>query len=218
MAEEDSTVRKEAEISDPRSGIPASAVHLCLDMQNLIGPAGPWAARWAERILPAVVTLVEHAPQRCIFTRFVPPADETDLPACWRSFYRAWPGMTAREVDPDAIELMAPLKIFTPPAPVLDKTRFSAFSNPALHAGLCSLAAETIIVSGAETDMCVLATALAAIDLGYHVIVATDAVCSSADPGHEAALRLTRDRFSQQMQAMSTAEICEVWRAAQSFL
>jgi nicotinamidase-related amidase len=203
-----------AENTARRHRIPASAVHLCLDMQNLIGPAGPWAARWAERILPAVVRLVEHAPHRCIFTRFVPPAEPTDLPACWRSFYRAWPGLTAREIDPNAIALMAPLQIFTPPAQVLDKTRFSAFSNPALHAALQSMAAETVIISGAETDMCVLATALAAIDFGYHVIVATDAVCSSADPGHEAAVRLYRDRFSQQMQALETAEIRAAWQAA----
>lgn len=202
-------------MTDQHSSIPPSAVHLCLDMQNLIGPAGPWAARWAERILPTVVSLVEHAPERCIFTRFVPPADTTELPPCWRTFYRAWPGMTAREVDPDAIELMAPLKLFTPPAAVLDKTRFSAFANAALHARLQSLAAETVIISGAESDMCVLATALAAIDHGYHVIVATDAVCSSADPGHEAALRLYRDRFSQQMQAMTTEAIRAAWRPAQ---
>lgn len=201
-----------------RPAVPASAVHLCLDMQNLIGPAGPWAARWAERILPAIVSLVERAPERCIFTRFVPPAEATELPSCWRSFYRAWPGMTAREVDPDAIELMAPLKLFTPPAPVLDKTRFSAFSNSALHARLQTMGAETVIVSGAESDMCVLATALAAIDHGYHVIVATDAVCSSADPGHEAALRLYRDRFSQQMQTMTTEQIREAWKPAQPFL
>src|SRR5690242_6480992 len=160
--------------------VPKGAVHLCLDMQNLIGPGGPWAAQWAERILPAVVSLVEHAPQRSIFTRFVPPSDERLMPGGWRDFYRAWPGMTAREIDPDAIELMAPLKLFTPPATVIDKTRFSAFSNSALDERLRALDAKAIIVSGAESDMCVLATVLAAVDLGYPVIVATDAICSSA--------------------------------------
>jgi nicotinamidase-related amidase len=180
-------------------------------MQNLIGPQGPWAAQWAERVLPSVVALVEHAPQRCIFTRFVPPADETAMPEGWRDFYRAWPGMTAREVDPDAIELMAPLKIFTPPAKVMDKTRFSAFSNSALNASLQSMAAQALIVSGAESDMCVLATVLAAVDLGYPVIVATDALCSSSDPCHDAVLRLYHERFSQQIQAMPVEEIRAYW-------
>jgi nicotinamidase-related amidase len=191
--------------------VPARAVHLCLDMQNLIGPAGPWAAQWAERILPAVIRLVEHAPERSIFTRFVPPADEKSMPGGWRDFYRAWPGMTAREVDPDAIELMAPLKLFTPPATVIDKTRFSAFSNSALEERLRALEAKAIIVSGAESDMCVLATVLAAVDLGHPVIVATDAVCSSADPGHNAVLRLYRQRFSQQIRTLSVEEIRAAW-------
>ena len=30
-------------------GIPPRAVHLCIDMQNLIGPSGPWAAEWAQQ-------------------------------------------------------------------------------------------------------------------------------------------------------------------------
>jgi nicotinamidase-related amidase len=191
--------------------VPKGAVHLCLDMQNLIGPEGPWAAQWAERILPAVVSLVEHAPQRSIFTRFVPPADERSMPGGWRDFYRAWPGMTAREIDPDAIELMAPLKLFTPPATVIDKTRFSAFSNSTLEERLRAMEAQALIVSGAESDMCVLATVLAAVDLGYPVIVATDAICSSADPGHDAVLRLYRQRFSQQIRTLRVEEIREAW-------
>jgi nicotinamidase-related amidase len=191
--------------------VPRGAVHLCLDMQNLIGPGGPWAAQWAERILPSVVALVEHAPERCIFTRFVPPADEKSMPNGWRDFYRAWPGMTAREVDPDAVELMPPLKLFTPPATVIDKTRFSAFSNSALEARLRALEATAIIVSGAESDMCVLATVLAAVDLGYPVIVATDAICSSADPSHDAVLRIYHQRFSQQIRTMSVEEIRAAW-------
>ena len=180
-------------------------------MQNLIGPSGPWAARWAERILPSIVSLVEHAPERCIFTRFVPPAEEADMPGGWRKFYHAWPGLTAREIDPDAVELMAPLKLFTPPAQVLDKTRFSAFSNSELQLRLQAMAADTVILSGAESDMCVLATVLAAVDLGYPVIVATDAICSSADPSHDAVLRIYHQRFSQQIRTMSVEEIRAAW-------
>src|SRR5882757_7848242 len=64
--------------------VPARAVHLCLDMQNLLGPQGPWAAKWAERVLPAVVSLAEHAPSRTVFTRFVPPAEPDDARGAWR--------------------------------------------------------------------------------------------------------------------------------------
>ena len=70
---------------------------------------------------------------------------------------------------------------------------------------------DALIVSGAESDMCVLATVLGAVDLGYPVIVATDAICSSADPGHDAVLRLYHQRFSQQIRTMWVEEIREAW-------
>jgi Isochorismatase family len=44
----------------------------------------------------------------------------------------------------------------------------------------------SLIVSGSETDVCVLATVLA-VDIGFRVIVVRDAVCSSSDEGHDHA-------------------------------
>jgi nicotinamidase-related amidase len=136
------------------------------------------------------------------------------LPGAWRAFYRKWPGLTGKEIDPDAVELMAPLKLFVPPAAVLDKTRYSAFSNPALQECLRAMSAEAPIISGAESDVCVLSTVLGAVDLGYPVVVATDAICSASDPCHDAVLQLYYLRFSQQVQTMVTEEICSLWQAA----
>ncbi|MGO4677875.1 hypothetical protein AB4Z40_33875 [Bosea sp. 2YAB26] len=50
-------------------------------------------------------------------------------------------------------------------------------------------------------------------DYGYHVVIATDAVCSSSDAGHDALLKLFHERFSHQISAAVTAEILENWRA-----
>ena len=183
-------------------------------MQNLIGPLGPWAAKWAERVLPAVIALAEHAPERCIFTRFIPPPDVETMPGAWRAFYRKWSGLTGKAVDPEALELMTPLKLFVPPASVLDKTRYSAFSNPTLIERLQAMSADALIVSGAESDICVLATVLAAVDLGYPVIVATDAICSASDPCHDGVLQLFGQRFSQQVHPMEVAEIRALWAAS----
>ena len=192
--------------------VPQRAVHLCLDMQNLLGPDGPWQARWAERVLPAVVSLVEHAPARTIFTRFMPPAEPADARGAWRDFYRKWAGITLKQIDPAMLELMAPLNLFVPPARVIEKPRYSAFSTPETEMALQQIGADAVIVSGAESDMCVLATVLAAVDLGYPVIVAEDAVCSSADPTHDAVQALYHSRFSQQVQTLETAAIRELWR------
>jgi nicotinamidase-related amidase len=51
----------------------AYAANLCIDMQNLFAPGGPWATPWMERVAPFVAALVERAPERTIFTRFIPP-------------------------------------------------------------------------------------------------------------------------------------------------
>ena len=38
-----------------------------------------------------------------------------------------------------------------------------------------------LVLSGAETDICVLSTALDAIDFGYRVILVEDVLCSSSE-------------------------------------
>jgi nicotinamidase-related amidase len=189
------------------------AVHLCLDMQNIIGPAGPWAARWAERVMPSIVSLIEHAPHRTVFTRFIPPAEVPETGA-WRDFYEKWSGLTRNQVDPALLELMAPLPMFVPPAVVFDKSRFSAFASSGLGAHLAALQADTIILSGAESDMCVLATALAGLDLGYRVVIARDAICSASDPCHDAVQRVYDERFTAQIRTLDVAEIRTLWRPA----
>jgi nicotinamidase-related amidase len=190
------------------------AVHLCLDMQNLIGPQGPWKAGWAERILPAVVSLAEHAPERTIFTRFIPPHHAAEMPGAWRSFYEKWYGLTLEHVEPNALDLLTPLQLFVPPARLIDKSRYSAFSAPALIRELRALKADALILSGAESDMCVLSTVLSAVDLGYPVTIATDAICSSTDACHDAVVALYHQRFSRQIRTLPVEAIREFWRPA----
>lgn len=64
---------------------------------------------------------------------------------------------------------------------------------------------------GGETDVCVLATVLGAIDFGFHVIVLSDAVCSGTDETHDAAVDLLSDRFSVQLKLLETdAFLCSI--------
>jgi nicotinamidase-related amidase len=184
-------------------------------MQNVIGPAGPWAARWAERVMPALISLIEHAPHRTVFTRFIPPWEVPEAEGAWRDFYAKWPGLTRAQVDPGLLELMSPLPMFVPPAAVHDKARFSALSPPGLIERLGKIKADTLILSGAESDMCVLATALAGIDLGYRIVIAKDAICSASDPCHNAVQLLYSERFSAQVRTLSVAEIRALWQPAE---
>lgn len=189
------------------------AIHLCVDMQRLFAVDGPWPTPWMERVLPSVVRLVEHRPERTVFTRFIPPENPGDVGGQWRVFYERWRVVTRAQLDPERLELMPALARFVPPAEVHDKALYSAFSDDRLSARLRRGGVDTLIISGAETDMCVLATVLGAVDRGYRVIVVRDAICSSSDPGHDALLSLYRDRFSQQIEIAGSDEVLEAWRA-----
>jgi nicotinamidase-related amidase len=179
-------------------------VHLCLDMQKLFAPGGPWVTPWMERVLPVVVQLCEAFPERTVFTRFIPPKKAEAEIGVWRRFYTRWHEVTLQYLDPSLLELVGELARFVPPAIVVDKGRFSAFAAPALAEALNARDTDTLILSGAETDVCVLATVLGAVDRGYRVVIVDDAICSSSDEGHDALLNLYRDRFSEQIETISS--------------
>ncbi|MBB4279332.1 nicotinamidase-related amidase [Rhizobium mongolense] len=65
---------------------------------------------------------------------------------------------------------------------------------------------ETLVITGGETDVCVMATT---IDLGYRVIRVEDAVCSNDDQTSDASLELLRDRFSVQLELMATDDFLQ---------
>ncbi len=81
--------------------------------------------------------------------------------------------------------------------------------EPDLESALRARRAETLAITGGETDVCVLATVLGAVDRGYRVVLATDAVCSSSDDTHDAMMTLYRQRFGQQLEIATTDRFCK---------
>ncbi len=185
------------------------AVHLCLDMQVMFGSDGPWPTPWMERVLPNIVRLAEKMPERTIFTRFIPPQRADDMPGMWREFYRKWPNVTRQRLAPANLELVPELRRFAPPGSVFDKFVYSAFTDGRLAGWLAQRNVSTLLVTGAETDVCVLATVLAAIDHGYRVVLLTDAICSSSDEGHDALMRMYTSRFDVQIELATVAEVID---------
>jgi nicotinamidase-related amidase len=171
----------------------------------------PWHTPWLRRVLPAVAALVERDPSRTIFTRFIPARRMGDGVGMWRAYYRRWRDMTIERLDPGMIALVPELDIFTPPARLFDKAVYSPWNGSDLSWQLRDEGVDTLVISGAETDVCVLATVLGAIDFGFRVIVATDATCSSADETHDAIMTIYHSRFAEQVETATTETILNAW-------
>jgi nicotinamidase-related amidase len=188
-----------------------SALHLAIDMQRLFAEPGPWGVPWLPKVLPNIVEIAQRHPERTVMTRFMPPREPEDMPGAWRDYYRHWRAMTRNELDERLLDLVEPLRRLAPPARICDKSTYSAFGHRGLGQWLRERGTDTLIVSGGETDVCVLATVMAAVDRGYRVVLATDALCSVSDATHDALLLLYRERFSQQITTASTEEVARAW-------
>src|SRR5690348_17504940 len=126
-------------------------------MQRLLSPQGPWPTPWAAPALEQAVRLAEPRPAQTVFTRFVPPRTPDEMPGAWRRYFDKWRSVTREFIDLSLLDLLPPLSSFVPPATVIDKGRYSAFIGSPLQSALRRLGATTLVVSGAETDVCVLA-------------------------------------------------------------
>ncbi|TGS79233.1 cysteine hydrolase, partial [Mesorhizobium sp. M2D.F.Ca.ET.178.01.1.1] len=87
--------------------------------------------------------------------------------------------------------------------------------SPCFEGKLTTLLAErkidTLVITGGETDVCVLATVLGAIDFGFRVVLVTDALCSSSDATHDALLTVYHQRFAQQVETVEMETILSSW-------
>ena len=189
-----------------------NVVHVCVDMQRMFEEETEWHLPWMARVLPAIVALCGAHPERTVFTRFLPAKEPGVGHGTWRRYYERYASMTLDRLGEEMVALSPALQTFVPPATVHDKWIYSPWLGSDLDRALKARGVDTLIVSGGETDVCVLTTVLGAIDLGYRVIVATDAICSSADRPHDAAVDLYHDRYGMQVETADVATILRHWR------
>jgi nicotinamidase-related amidase len=74
-----------------------------------------------------------------------------------------------------------------------EKTSFSAFGDTSFGNVVSDLGLPNVIITGIETHVCVLQTALDLLEAGKNVFVAADAVCSRMETDHRLALERLRD-------------------------
>jgi len=181
--------------------------HIAIDMQRLVAEQTAWHSPIVMDILPNVLRLCRAFPERTLYARFVAPQDIDDAHGNWKAFYRRWPMITGARLDPALTDLVAPLAALAKPDQVFDKLGYSIFSAPGLHPALQQAGVETLILSGIETDVCVYSSALAAIDLGYVVVLASDALASPDEQAHRVVLDRLALRLPDQIKVMTTDEI-----------
>lgn len=190
----------------------SDAAHLCIDMQNIFARGGVWETPWLERVLPVIAEICARYCERTVFTRFVTPQKAEDRRGQWQVYFTRWQRATRGSLQADALDLVPELARYAPPALVVDKPAYSAFFGSTLGHLLVERHVGTVIISGAETDVCVLSTVLSAVDLGFRVIIVEDALCSSSDTGHDALMTMYRMRFNAQIDLVSAEELFDLWR------
>jgi nicotinamidase-related amidase len=195
----------------PNGALTRTCVHLCCDMQRMFAEDTEWHMPWMPRVVPLVRRIAESHANQTVFTRFIPASRPGEGSGTWKHYYQRWPSMTLERLSPGAIDLVPDLARLVPPAQVVDKHVYSPWMDTTLHVMLQGRGVDTLVITGSETDVCVLATVLGAVDRGYRVVVASDAICSSADETHDASLRLYQGRYGQQVELATTEQIVMHW-------
>lgn len=166
---------------------------------------------WAEKVLPTIELLCARHPERTIFTRFIPANQPGEGSGMWANYYRRWADVTLANIDPQLVDLIPSLAVFAPPAKIIDKRVYSPWMEGGLDTLLRGADIDTVVITGGETEICVLGTVLGAVDRGYRVVLVTDAVCSSADQTHDAIIEVYRARYSEQIETATMQEVLEGW-------
>jgi len=195
----------------PHGPLTESAIHLCIDMQQMFADQTAWHVPWMKRVVPVILRIARAWPSRTIFTRFIPPMRAAEVRGTWQHYYQRWGEFTGERLPSHFLALLPELLELIPPAQVVDKHVYSPFTEPQLHRNLQDRGIDSIVITGGETDVCVLAAVLDAVDLGYRVVVASDALCSVSDEAHDNLLQLFSGRFQQQIEVASSETILEAW-------
>ncbi len=193
--------------------IPAEAVHVCVDMQRIFLEPGPWFGEAGLALIGPIKRLAS-GPWPTLWTRFITAETPADATGCWRRYYDHWHAVTQKTAGADVLDLHPDLAPLAEPGSVHDKRVHDAFDSPSFVEHLDRVKPPALILSGVETDVCVLATALSAVDLGYRTIVVTDAVASSDRASHDACLRHIYPRFDQQIELVTTDVVLATGDAA----
>ena len=183
------------------------AMHICIDMQQIFLEPGPWYAEAGLALLPQIEQLVHARNLPTVFTRFITPSTATEAIGSWQNYYKFWHQVTKEEAGEGWLALHPNLQKFAHSENTFDKTTYDAFASGSFRSSIKRANPSALVFSGIETDVCVLATVLTAVDLSYRTIVVKDAVISSDLNSHNACFEFLFPRYSQQIEIAKVTDI-----------
>ena len=186
---------------------PLTALHVVVDMQELFRSHPEWGTQALTGIIPPIQRLLKARPENAYFSRFIPAQRPEHASGTWQRYYHRWHSVTLDQLDAAQVDVVHELKPWA--KRVGDKPGYSALASKEIRAA--AIAARDVILTGVETDVCVLATAIEAMEAGLRVILASDALTSSSLPCHAKALDILHDRFDEQIEVASVDQILAAW-------
>jgi nicotinamidase-related amidase len=187
---------------------PDSTALVVVDMQNdFVRTGAPLEVPDARATIPAQRRLLEAfraAGRAVVFTRFLAgpkrtlmwnwsPVIAPPTCGCWPGFRRSY-GDANGELDCTAvIDELAPL----PGEPQIEKYGYSGFHRTNLTDVLRAREADTVVITGTVTQICVEDTARGAFHEGFRTVVVADAVSSFDSELHRATLRNIEMKFGR---------------------
>ena len=192
--------------------IDPNSIHLCVDMQRIFLEPGPWFCSETNKILSPIKEIIQQFPQNTWFSRFMTPNNPQEFSNSWRRYYEHWKVVTQERIDPDLLDIEQTLLKESIQPKIFEKYSYDTFKNPDLNNALKENAVSTLILTGVETDVCVLSTALSGVDLGYRIILCSDAMTSSDIKTHEFVIGSLAKRFDQQIEIAPIDSIIKNWK------
>lgn len=168
-----------------------------VDAQEVFLSVTDWHIPTFTKIIGNIARLANHFGDATIFSKHVPPLGEPV--GTWSVFYKTWEHIG---VDPTIWDLATPLSGL--PGREISKSTYSCFGSTEFTSLIGS--DSHLVIAGVETDCCVMATVLDAVDAGFPVTVVTDAVTSPSPIAHEGSLAFL-SRIPLQVQIKTTDEV-----------
>jgi nicotinamidase-related amidase len=178
---------------------------VAVDVQRLYREFAPWALAGVERVADVSAGLADALGCPLLCTRTVLPSAHGVEDGPWRAYEERWQALRARAAAEPA--LLDPLPALQRRCrEVFDKHTYSAFESPTFADAIRAFAPSPLIVTGVETDICVLATVFGAIDRNLPVWLVTDAVAGPDARAQQGVLAML-SRMPEQVRLVTAREV-----------